>query len=350
MKKIDQNISNKIKWLSLLFAILVVLFHSHWAGGLHYKASGAFDASSYQAFRAFSSNIRYVALAFFFFFSAFWFSYGIKTKGSVTAEFKKRVRSLIIPFIAWNVIAIAIGLTTGDIVINTIQDLVYILTLPYDAPLYYMVCILIYMIIFALPVYRFRENRNKLLISGIVISLASVVIAALYSEQLYSFLFWLKNLFIFMPVFAVGVIFGVLLPEKIISERKTDMKTIVIGAVVMISSFIVLCMNPAEILCPFLGLTTFFGLWLILDSKLFRKPIPTFFDAGMYIYAMHYTMLMPFIEDKIWRIFAKTYLSGWKIILIKLTELVTIILAACVTRYIIRKIAPKIDKVLSGGR
>ncbi len=350
MKKINQNVSNKIKWLSLLFAILVVLFHSHWAGGLHYKASGAFDASSYQAFRAFSSNIRYVVLSFFFFFSAFWFSYGIKTKGSVTAEFKKRVRSLIIPFISWNIIAVAIGLITGDIVINTVQDLVYILTLPYDAPLYYMICILIYMIIFALPVRRFGENKNKLLASCIMLSLASVVITTLYSEQLYSFLFWLKNLFMFMPVFAIGIVFGALLPEKVISERKTNTKKFVIGSVVMVSSFFVLCIEPTEIICPLLGLATFSGLWIMLDSKLFRKSIPKFFDAGMYIYAMHYTMLMPLIEDKLWRIFAKTYLSGRKIILIKLAELVAIVMMACAARYIIRKIAPKIDKILSGGR
>ena len=110
--QISEATSQKIKNMSLLCAFLVVAIHS---GELHYEtwSLGWIFANTIKA------GFADIAVPFFFIVSGFFLAQHFDEEGWWRRENQKRIRSLLIPFVAWSLIA-----CVATIPLSIIADLV----------------------------------------------------------------------------------------------------------------------------------------------------------------------------------------------------------------------------------
>ena len=92
----EQGTSNKIKYLSYLMAFFVVMIHTYNVGV--YELTGAFAG-----FERFVSSLAAFAVPTFFAISGYLFFRGYEPKDTL-AKWKRRVFSLLIPYLVWNLI------------------------------------------------------------------------------------------------------------------------------------------------------------------------------------------------------------------------------------------------------
>lgn len=87
----DNVLSNKIKWFNLIFIFQILLKHAT-----------RFSIHSTELSEL-CNEITSLSMAFFFFVSGFLFFYNFDIS-KIKNKYKSRVRSLLVPFILWNLI------------------------------------------------------------------------------------------------------------------------------------------------------------------------------------------------------------------------------------------------------
>lgn len=96
--KISSYNSQKISVLNMVLIFLVVLIHSYYS-----SAEGMPVASAIQIFTG-TNGIARVAVPMFFFLSGTLFFNGVQKVEDCISKIGKRVRSLLIPYVLWNII------------------------------------------------------------------------------------------------------------------------------------------------------------------------------------------------------------------------------------------------------
>ncbi len=96
--KIDSYNSRKLRVLSCVLILLVLYIHS-----FYNEAIGTKYASFAQMFMG-GGGLANIAVPMFFVFSGFLFFSGIQTAKDCFPKIRKRVQSLIIPYVLWNII------------------------------------------------------------------------------------------------------------------------------------------------------------------------------------------------------------------------------------------------------
>ncbi len=151
--------SNKITIMYFLMSVLVILIHS------------VNNETKFQAF--FSENgIGQFAVPMFFFISGFLFFRNISSIEGVKSKLRKRVRTVLLPYLLWNLIYYAINLLYkpgSGISIISIYDAAFNYT--YN-PSFWFVCQLILLnVISPLLYYAFKGEMRNSVILILVISL-----------------------------------------------------------------------------------------------------------------------------------------------------------------------------------
>lgn len=96
--KMDSYNSQKLRILSCLLILLVLYIHS-----FYLEAVGSKYASFVQLFLG-GGGLANIAVPMFFVFSGFLFFLGVKEVKECIPKIRKRVRSLMIPYLIWNVV------------------------------------------------------------------------------------------------------------------------------------------------------------------------------------------------------------------------------------------------------
>lgn len=176
-----QTIQSKtINWLRFPLIVLVVYIHNY---GAVYNFSPNIDWTNiasvdvYEIIRIlFSKVISHLAVPCFFFISGYLFFYNINdfSKKTYISKLKKRLFTLFIPYLLWNIIAIIFDFfnfysyhNLSRSFIHTINNLWYYFTNPLDYPLWYVRNL---MILSALsPVYFYLLKKWPQFFLGIFI-------------------------------------------------------------------------------------------------------------------------------------------------------------------------------------
>lgn len=182
-----QTIQSKtINWLRFPLIVLVVYIHNY---GSVYNFTPNIDWTNitsmdvYEIIRIiFSKVISHLAVPCFFFISGYLFFYNINdfSKKTYISKLKKRVYTLLIPYILWNIIAIIFDFYTfysnhnlSNSFIHAINNLWYFFTNPLDYPLWYVRNL---MILSALsPIYFYLFKRKTLFFIGLFIVILLVL-------------------------------------------------------------------------------------------------------------------------------------------------------------------------------
>ena len=156
----SKELSEKIRLISLLCTVMVLYRHAHTAEAFH----GGVD-SDWHVYNVIAHGITYmtsIAVPYFFLISGFFFfkcSYYVS--GNYRQMVLKKIRTLLTPFLIWNVLAVFPLWYSGKIMIEEHWYL-YVLDLlhsDYNGPLWYVRTLMLLMLLSPLYDWMFLLDR-----------------------------------------------------------------------------------------------------------------------------------------------------------------------------------------------
>ena len=154
----DERVSNQIRLLSLVCTIFVVYRHAYtdqvfFAGGI--------VPNYLQEVRCFLSRVTSLAVPSFFLISGlFFFRHNYYRDGLYASMLKKKVRTLLIPFLIWNIVGgIALFTEKSPLLGCTINERISNLFLSHwYGPLWYVRDLMIWMLLYPIYGWIFKVN------------------------------------------------------------------------------------------------------------------------------------------------------------------------------------------------
>ena len=277
-REMDKICSWKLSWVTFI-ANVVILFHH--ANLKTYYPEKVTSASS--NIMDFFSVISIPAMVWFFFISAYLFFRNLKL-GMIPGKWRRRIKSILIPFIIWNTVSVILELAKGSNVIDggilnfVVKNYLFIRgTGCANGPLWYLFRLMEYIVIAPLV---FFIAKNKWLAAGAEI----LLLAANYQLGIgyFDFSYWL-------PVYIVGAYVGINMPgiaENVllgedIQNKPSRVTGFVTGIIIIIGfSYAVYALpEPFKSIVRYLSVV---GIFLLARSMKFIKP-PHIVIGGGYV-------------------------------------------------------------------
>lgn len=174
MKKNTSAInSNFLNIVPLICSLMVIMIHQHTVDGNAYTVSS-------RIISFLTHGICTAAVPVFFFLSGFLFFRNAKTLADVFQKQKKRIKSVLMPFLAWSafyygmyaiVSLIVPGFLQGYVDLSAVGILKGVVFYQYAFPLWYMFQLCVFVLLTPLILLMLR---NKI-VSGIVLAAAAVL-------------------------------------------------------------------------------------------------------------------------------------------------------------------------------
>lgn len=351
---VEENISNKIRYIYFILTIGMVMYHSSSFDIFNIKKFNDFDNFALSLYGMIADNIGYVCMVFFFFMSGFWFYKGLESNKDTMKKCGKRIHTLLIPFLIWTVILGSYKICTSQITISFENIFYHIFESPIVGPLWYILGLLILQL-FAPLVVLLKKKRTLLtllfLMIIIYISLRNLGVIPKFLE--FENWWWYNNLIFYMPVYIIGAYIGMYYPDILLKKEYDDKRYTYIGVLLIILVFIFwnYLIPDIEYLYIIYSIISIIGLWFILKPKLCSKKIPDFLDCGFYIYVLHNPVLIPITSKIIELILGDCVVICVEALLIKIIQICIIVIICAVGRKISSKIFPeKFYYYLTGGR
>ena len=347
-----KNISNKFAYLSLALTIGMVMYHLRNVTGYNIQYLNDFDNSILSAYTGFSNHIGFVCMVFFFFVSAFWFYRNINNKEELFKKYKKRLKTLLIPFLAWTIVIGIYQLITNQITIRLDNIFYHLFLNPIAGPLWYILGLFILQL-FAPLVIGLKKNKKILLSIFIMITVYIVLRTIGVIPQLLTIenWWWYNNLIFYIPAYLLGTYMGIYHSDLLLNNEYNEKKYTYIGIILLIISLILWNVLNIKILILLYCLMELVGIWFIFKPRYCEKEIKDFFKSNFYIYALHNPILIPITNLVIFRFLSKiTVFCGIGVVITKIIQLLIIVILSSVARFIVIKTIPKLDEYLAGGR
>lgn len=183
---------------SFWMTILIVIYH---------LAPHLIDLEKYKGdiyCRHFFETFGSIALNYFFAASAYKF---FVSKKSYKIKLKKRIKTLIIPFVVWNTIYIILYILQKGIPGSKTLILGYTLA-PFDGPLWYIFVIYIFFVIYSVIIKH--KNISYLRFFIILLSFSAAMFHALAIKKIiyFPYIFWVERTCRMLPAFLAGMYFA----------------------------------------------------------------------------------------------------------------------------------------------
>lgn len=352
MKK---EVSNKFKYFNFIFTLLIVLYHFRFKTGFTINTKNGADTFIYSFFLSITEKSVFLSMTVFFMMSAFLFYYNINNSKDALKKMKKRLKTLLIPYLSWTLIAMLFDIIViHDNQIKSAYSIVkFLLFDPADGPLWYILALLIF--IMPSPLIVKLKNKKKLSIIALLIILAIVELREFnYIGTIIRIddWWWHGNMLGYIPAYAIGTFIGLNYSETIIQERYNTKIMSIIGMIIIVISIVLIKYLKIYANSQFYIYIIFaIGLWIAVSSKVFVKRTPTFLSCSFFIYAMHQPILIPIVSKITKIIIGNTTIYGYQFIIIRLINVLIIFIISWIIHNVLKKYLPqKIYLALSGGR
>ncbi len=336
----DTKISKRITLLSFVMTIIIVLFHCECQG----------DPSGYGQIDVFLFNILSdsldtfgtVAMSYFFAVTGFLLFINLCFNNYVS-KIKKRVFSLLIPYLLWQVIYIVMDFCLGTKFnfIDTFSSIFLMSAKPPNGVLWYVYAVFVLALLSPIMLLLFK-NKYIGIISMITVPLISYALLASSSDIVSSFVNYgyIKSIIGYLPAYYFGAFCGYY-------YNKMDKRNMF--GCCLIAVLVMLFMN--NILS---GLFTKTIISLLPMALITLIPInenkEKVFHTTFLIYCIHKTIQI-LIRNKLFDTILK-YVNSIFIanIIYMLLTLTVVILVAYLIYKVLNRFAPKVLALLTGGR
>ena len=349
----NKSISNKIKYLYLVLTLGMVMYHARWINLDNVRYINNIDRISLDYYSNFANHIGTVCMTFFFFMSSFWFYKDLNTKDDLIKKWKKRIKTLLIPFIIWSFILLIYKIMFSGLQFKWDHLFYYFFEKPVAGPLWYLLALLILQLFS--PLLLHLKKYKKITITLLCLISAYVVLRRVgYIPTLLTFSrwWWYENLISYIPIYLLGSYLGMYYSNLVVEKEYESRKYTIIGVILLILSFILWnFFNLTSYILILYSLIELIGIWLILKPSFCKKEIPKYIDCAFYVYALHNPVLIP-VTNKLYQSIINNYsISGLRIISIKIIQIITILVICVVIKYILLNYLPsKLNKYLTGER
>lgn len=336
----NKFLSSKFKILSFYFTVAFVLYHAQYHPLL---VNDGFDSFIY--YRTLNLIILFsdVAMAYFFQTSAYLLYVNL-TEENFGEKMKRRVKSLLIPFVIWNVLGLLKVCVTDGIPRSKMTYITHFSIDPFDGPMWYVLVVFLLGFL-AKGVYKlFVKNRRLCLIVLAILAVGFVVISCLSDmiDACGTYGWYLTRLFRFIPCYLVGIILALYKSHWLTDEcsvRVREMSCVIIGLVLV------------EYVCgistiEYIFMPTLFFLAISGSEALIQKSKRNVFQISFLLYACH-TLLLP-SSQMVYQWFPE--LSGVQSLCMRMICAAVIIVLVRVIHRVAKRYCPRIIGIISGGR
>ena len=350
----DKTISNKIKYMYFILTIGMVMYHSRgtWYYNIHFE--NKFDKFLLHRYIEFADHIGFICMVFFFFMSAFWFYYKLDNYSDIINKWKKRFKTLFIPFLLWTLILGVYKVQIGEIVVNKSNIFYHVFETPITGTLWYILAVLILQM-FA-PIVVFMKKKKKFIMPlFILISIYIVLRNFGFIPHLLSFpkCWWWNNMIDYTPVYLLGAYIGIFYSDAVLKNKYLEKKYTYIGIVLLFISCILWhYFNQMRFsVLMIYSLIELIGFWFVFKPSICKKMLPKFLDCGFYVFVLHGPILLPHTKTIIVKLLDGVAIAGYEVILVKIVQLLLVLLLSALIKFLSSKILSKpINYYLTGGR
>lgn len=352
----SKEMSNKLKFYSFVMTIFIVIYHfNSKAFLLTFNDSYPFNSFSLNYIYNIFYNFGSLALDFFFAQTAFLL-YRDLDKSNYRIKIKKRVMSLLIPFIAWNIICLVLySILNYNLNFISIRAFVLGFTiLPFDGPFWYIFAILIYLLL--VPIFLKLKNNKPLLFSFFFVLIFMSIIITLYPPNIlsdFTYYYCIERVFRFIPSYCFGIFLSMSgnVQSKILGIlNSNNYRYSLIFLVFLVILSFDWCFNIPSIVMYTFSKVRAFLLFCFFNEKWFSSFKLKYLDFSFIIYASH-----EFVEEFIFRLTSSRVLFPENIIITFSLILFVTILVYFISFFIYTIILKSnknylLKKILTGGR
>lgn len=348
----DKSFSRKIIFFNFLYSIIILLYHAD--AGVHFQniaASGTVwdSVSHWMNQQLAASNGTY----FFMLLSAFLL-YRDLSGENIKDKLKRRVRTLLIPWLIWNVIGM-ISYHEFDKGISYL--LRYYFTSRFCEQLWFVEALMVLLLFIPLfrRIFKIRFLREAVLLTVFVIGYFRFPFlgnADFFPSE--RFRMEVMRVFEHVPVYCLGVYLGLNRADFVVSEEynnKYRKFSLVVAFLILFVSYAF----PHHFIGYVSGRLKSVAIWIILSKKYFTFEPAWWMQISFYTYAIHNFVLH--WEAKIIRLagiftaqfqgeaVTETFALLWRISLSAAAFLMIMVSVQILMRF-----APGFYEMLSGGR
>ena len=224
-------VSNKITYINWLMAVLMVLYHLNPYSRFSFEHDGLYDNFSMAV-----SILGRVSLGYFFLMSGFLLYHKSEEPGATIRKVKSRIKTLLMPFLAWNVIGMIFRvLMDNRLPFDGITDLLLGFSFfPFDGPLWYMFCLILLLPL--LPVIRRIRSKGIHIIILLCFSAISILLYAKIGNSASDALVdWGCRCIYYLPLYYLGVYCGLYHGYDIFIDKYKGASFAITGGIFMLT-------------------------------------------------------------------------------------------------------------------
>ena len=346
----NEALSKKLSVYNFVCTMFIVIYHSKNFNDLFCSQKTVLLKYVFNLYDCLGT----IAMGMFFMISGFLLYLGMRDKTDVCKKLKKRVGSLVIPFVVWNTLMLCYDIAYGILKHNlkiTLTDIILGYTFePFTGAFWYIFALML-LLTLCPAIFRLKD-RPKMFIAII----GAVTVAAFFASMLDTTsseaLSWAVRLLSYLPHYLLGAFFGLCKSENISGERfnSKTVSALSAAATVLFVIFFVIDFDlkyTSWIIGHIIPIT----VWLAFPCRLFTGtkvcyPMKTTF----FVYAMH-MLLIGIFNTVVTKVVGYSSLPLVITLPLHFVVIAVIVLICNLFAYVTGKILPpKIYSTLSGGR
>lgn len=353
--KIKKEVSRKITFFNFFLTLSIVLYHiCGWYNELPMHKT--WGMRIFTILNSVSGIMGGIALRSFFLISGFLLFNGCENTDDMKRKVKKRLKTLGIPFLIWNILTLILyWFRRPGVPVHNLKELLIGFSLvPFDGPLWYIFVIII-LLFPSLLVIKLKNNKIASTIFLITISVFAFEISACNIFPILTgneYGFWIERTVRNLPLFFLGAYGAMHFSDVILLERYNNKIIIPVFAILFVLSvFLSNKIVNGKIRWVIVTISPIL-LWFGFYSKVFIKDLGWLFKCNFFIYALHGPFLLDIIVEKTTSFdIGDRVFYPIEIVLFKIIILIFIYFTSVGIAFLLKKIMKdKYYNLLSGGR
>lgn len=341
--QLTKDKSDLIKTLNFIMTCFMIFYHTGSPEGL--QAFNAVDAAVNDFLSHFFNFMCSIVMGYFFSMTGFLLFKGLSLSTYKT-KIIKRVSSLFIPYLLWQIIVYVKLLIQGSVQFDIIKFLRLTFCFemfPYDGALWYVYAVFV-MAILSPILLLLLWNKKTGLISIVVLFILVCLRGKATNPYIVNVITWgyIGNIINYFIAYLIGAFYGRFYDEIKQENSLLYILILLFVAVVLEGQWSYIVAASLTSILPFM-------LWMQLPAIPFLKDLKIY-NLTFLMYATH----QPIITDIVYRLFGLFSRTSIPVSLINIiTRLIvlTSVLIFCAFLYaVLNKICPKLLKLLCGGR
>lgn len=336
--------SAKIKTIGFLMTCAMVCYHCE--GFDSANAIGLWDGKINKLIEYFFDQMGIIAMSHFFTVTGYLLfkNYSLK---EYPVKMKRRVYSLLIPYILWQAIITGIDILQKQYVFsfaNFLSRTFFLVRWPLNGALWYVYVVFLLAIVSPILLLMFKNKRVGWLATIVLIIAVQMRKLVVNPNVLAVFGYcYLENILLYLPFYLVGCYCGKFSDEI----TSNELLTCILSAIFI--SFILNDALPGFFSITTIGFMPLMGLYVLPEVPAFLQK-KRIYSLSFLIYAIHQPLILdtiPYLRRFIVTIPIPVSVRS---ILIRVIVLALCVCLATVIHSVLKRIAPKLLGAITGGR